>query len=42
MDNARICIAAGADILVAGALAIYGQAESLKTCAERFMFLDAN
>ena len=42
MDNARICIAAGVDILVAGALAIYGQTESLKTCAERFMFLDAN
>lgn len=39
MDNARVCMAAGADILVAGALAIYGQTEDLKTCAQRFMQL---
>ncbi len=39
MDNARVCMAAGTDILVAGALAIYGQTEDLKTCAQRFMQL---
>jgi pentose-5-phosphate-3-epimerase len=39
-ENAAACIAAGADILVAGALAIYGQADSLANCAKRFMRLE--
>jgi len=39
MDNARTCMAEGADILVAGALAVYGQTESLEDCARRFMQL---
>ncbi len=38
-ENAQICLAEGADILVAGALAIYGQTDSLKECAKRFMLL---
>jgi len=38
-ENAKVCLAEGADILVAGALAIYGQQDSLTECAKRFMRL---
>ncbi len=38
-ENAKMCLAEGADILVAGGLTIYGQKDSLKECAKRFLLL---